>query len=671
MTSSFAADKGAAGDGLATTGRGLSRIAASTNCTYFVDARGDLWAWGTNTIGSVGDGTYEDRPSPVKIGTDFAQVFAGGSSFALKRDGVLWGWSNTSSGTLGNGEGIRRPDRILSPVEIGGGFVQVASGRSHTAAIKADGSLWTWGSNSCGRLGDGTTTNCLVPHQIGTEFVQVAAGAFHSVAVKRDGSLWGWGLNDGAIGETPERHCLLPVLMGHDFVQAAVGQEHTVALKNDGTVWVWGKNNYWQLGVTPNRNVQAPDGTVRFEKGIDSARTPLRVGEGFTFVTAGYGSTLALKADGTLWGWGFNDNWQLGVTSPGMTMLPAQVGTDFVEVVAGPFHSAGLKRDGSLWTWGSNDLGQLGDGTVCGRRLPARVVIPGWESGDSPGFLQASGLSAGQPPAGNEGAPAVWKTPQLPLNEKRIEAGGFVAGTPVLTERGLVAIEEIIPGDRVLARSALTGQVALKTVLARQASDGRSLLVVKFHIVDPREKAADERVLQLYVSQDQPIWCDERGWSGPKSLYDDRLLLADGKKADHMVTWPLVRTPLDGIAWVCADAHAFRGRFSFEENGGHVVDFRGPCNFWRYPTMKPAEAGPVPYLEYQGTWGKDAPFERMGLIEILDSKTPVFTGRVFNLEVEDFHSFMVGEQGVWVGDLTVRQLRAAPAVPMADFLCNA
>jgi subtilisin family serine protease/PKD repeat protein len=254
-------------------------------------------------------------------------------------------------------------------------WVSVEAGGNHTAALKTDGTLWAWGYNAYGQLGDGTKTSRNIPAQTGSDrtWVSVTAGFEYTLALKADGTLWGWGRNNYGqlgIGTTIDKN--IPVQIGgdHTWVSFAAGAWHTMALKADGTLWGWGRNNYGQLGI----------GTT-IDKNI-----PVQIGSDHTWVSfaAGAWHTMALKADGTLWAWGRNNYGQLGNGTNIDSSIPVQTGSDHTwdYFSAGTWHSAALKTDGSLWTWGYNNFGQLGDGTSAGRTSPVLInMLPVAEPG--------------------------------------------------------------------------------------------------------------------------------------------------------------------------------------------------------------------------------------------------------------------------------------------------
>ncbi len=224
---------------------------------------GTLWAWGANRSGQLGDGTTDYRNSPVQVGIDidWQSVSVGGDhTVAVKTDGTLWTWGANGGGQLGDGTTIYRN----SPVQVGSDdthWQSVSAGSEHTVAIKADGTLWSWGANRSGQLGDDITDYRKIPDQVGSDTWQsVSAGSEHTVAIKTDGTLWSWGANrSGQLGDGTMEDKEIPFQVGSDtWRSVSAGSEHTVAIKTDGTLWAWGSNYRGQLGDGSTENRTSP-----------------------------------------------------------------------------------------------------------------------------------------------------------------------------------------------------------------------------------------------------------------------------------------------------------------------------------------------------------------------------------------------------------------------------
>ncbi|MEO8132568.1 MAG: BACON domain-containing carbohydrate-binding protein [Betaproteobacteria bacterium] len=284
-----------------------------------------------------------------------AGTLAGGlyHSLLIHDDGTLWAWGYNQNGELGDGATANRS----TPVMVLTGVQSVAAGTNFSLALKIDGTLWTWGNNASGRLGDGTTTNRTAPVQILSGVQAVAAGDGHALAIKTDGTLWGWGRNDyGQLGDSTKVNRPAPVRLLTGVQAIGAGQDHSLAIKTDGTLWTWGRNDDGQLG----------DGT-KVDRGA-----PVRVLGGVQSVSAGQFHSLALKTDGTAWAWGRSCCGQLfgGTTYDSATPVPVLGGVQ--AIAAGGDHSLALKTDGSLWAWGDNGFGQVG--TAQNSLAPAQVL---------------------------------------------------------------------------------------------------------------------------------------------------------------------------------------------------------------------------------------------------------------------------------------------------------
>jgi len=237
-------------------------IAASAGLWHTMAIRSDnsLWGWGENSLGQVGNGTATERWTeasrvpPQKIMSDVIAVSAGMvHTMAIRSDGSLWGWGANYDGHEGQlGDGTTE-DRH-SPVHIMDDVIAVASGTSYTMAIRRDNTLWAWGLNENGQLGDGTTENRHRPVFIMDDVTYISIGNGNMMALRSDGSLWGWGRNThGQVGDGTRGSRSVPVHIMDDVVAVSAGggsyfHGHTIALKKDGSLWAWGSNSGGQLG---------------------------------------------------------------------------------------------------------------------------------------------------------------------------------------------------------------------------------------------------------------------------------------------------------------------------------------------------------------------------------------------------------------------------------------
>lgn len=346
---------------------GMASITAGAEFSLAMKSDGTFQAWGRNLFGQLGDGTMLTRGKAEQsvMLNDVLSLDAGDHHVvALKSDGTVWGWGRNQSGQLGDGSTTMR----LTPVQANGlsGVVSVAAG-SHSAAVKNDGSLWTWGGNAFGQLGDGTTTSRNTPGPVGSlSDVASVAVSSHTVAVKTDGTVWTWGLNTSAQlgdGTTTNRSMPAQVSGLAGVSSVAAGYAHTVALKTDGTVWTWGKNTEGQLGAGTTTAYRSAPGQVAGLSGVIA-------------VAAGDAHSLALKNDGTVWAWGRNGGF--GVLGDGTTSQrssPVQVVglTGVIAVATTDEHTVAVKADGTVWAWGYNADYQLGDETTVNRTVPVQV----------------------------------------------------------------------------------------------------------------------------------------------------------------------------------------------------------------------------------------------------------------------------------------------------------
>lgn len=311
-----------------------------------------------------GTGTIEGADvTSVEVScvSTWAQIAAGGNhSLGIKTDGTVWTWGSNTMGELGDGTTVPRPSPGRVPLE--GGFASVAGGSHHSMAITFDGGLWAWGYNNYGQLGAGSpfTPPRTSPVFVGDGFRAVALGLVYSLLLKDTGALLAVGYNNtGQLGDGTELTKFFPVAVLTDVASVSTGTLHSLALLADGGLLGWGFNGEGATGV-------ADGGT--------QVLLPTPVPGRFVQVAgAGYHS-LGLTAAGDLWGWGTNAEGELGDPSDaGLHLEPTPMATGFSRVAAGFAHGLGLKPDGTLWAWGSCDRGQVGDGCDAGVRAPVLV----------------------------------------------------------------------------------------------------------------------------------------------------------------------------------------------------------------------------------------------------------------------------------------------------------
>jgi alpha-tubulin suppressor-like RCC1 family protein len=355
----------------------------------------ELWVWGGNVYGQLGINDTTARSTPVTTlagGSNWKQVSAGNRHCAaIKTDGTLWTWGY-SGGGYGNGQlGTNdSTDRSTPVTTFAGGtnWKQVSAGNyRHCAAIKTDGTLWTWGKGGYGQLGNNTTTNRCTPVTTfagGTDWKQVSTSSAQCAAIKTDGTLWTWGSGgNGQLGTNDTAQILTPVTTfagGTNWKQVSSGDSHIAAIKTDGTLWAWGFGGNGRLGIN--------------EGGFTQRLTPVTTfagGTNWKQVSAGNQYTAAIKTDGTLWTWGSGSSGQLGDNIAFQRDTPVTTfvgGTNWKQVSAGNQYTAAIKTDGTLWTWGAGSDGQLGNNNSTIRSTPVTTFAGGtnWKQVSSGGY---------------------------------------------------------------------------------------------------------------------------------------------------------------------------------------------------------------------------------------------------------------------------------------------
>ncbi len=306
---------------------------------------GTMWSWGWNQYGQLGYGPFgfgNYNKGQVGSSNDWDSVSANEDhTFAIKTDGTLWGWGYNNYGQLGNGN----YNNQSSPVQIGtsNNWMKVSAGYYFGVAIKNDGTLWAWGRNDLYQLGTGDNIWTTEPIQIGTDndWMDVDAGGSHCLALKNNGSLWAWGSNYfGTVGNGLSGFSVdvpSPILINNGvWLKIEAAQNHSMAIKNDGTRWAWGSNYRGELGNGSNNDLVSP--------------TQIGPENNWQDVSSTSRFTIGLKNDGSIWMWG------------NFAYNPIQIGseTNWSVISAGGYHVLALKNNDDLYGFYNNTYGQTG-----------------------------------------------------------------------------------------------------------------------------------------------------------------------------------------------------------------------------------------------------------------------------------------------------------------------
>lgn len=343
----------------------------SHTCAIKDDA--SLWCWGGNTKGQIGQGNttaFYSEPTELDRDSKWLRISASGDhNCAIKDDNSLWCWGGNLTGQVGNGstENVLRPSLIA---ETTSRWNKISLGTDHSCGIKVDNSLWCWGDNSRSQLGDNSTDPSRIPKLIYSAGVSdISLGNQFSCGIKSDdNSIWCWGRNElNQLGHTPDITAPLVDIIAPSAVDDSAsswssissGEAHSCAIKTDNSLWCWGSSNFGQAA----QNVAAE---IPIQETSESS---------WLNVAANGDHSCAVKDDKSLWCWGSNRLGQLGnsTTTSESSPVPVVADSNWIDLSLGSDHSCAIRDNGSLWCWGNNSQSQLGDDSTVNSNIPKQI----------------------------------------------------------------------------------------------------------------------------------------------------------------------------------------------------------------------------------------------------------------------------------------------------------
>jgi alpha-tubulin suppressor-like RCC1 family protein len=428
----------------------FTQVSAGDAHSLAVGSDGNVYAWGNNGYGQLGNNSTANSdvpvPVPLPAGVKFTQVSAGRfHSLGLATNGNIYAWGNNAVGQLGNGSTTDSHVPVLVTMPAGVTFTELSAGTGHSLALDSNGNIYAWGDNFFGQLGNSSTTDSHVPKLVtmpaGVTFTQVSAGSSHSLALDSDGNAYAWGYNStGQLGDGLNTDSDVPVAVSMPanvtFTQVSAGAAHSLAVGSDGNAYAWGENFFGQLGNSTITNSNLPVSVPAPGSGAT-----------FTQVSAGRGHSLAVDSNGNSYGWGYNQYGQLGNTSTTNSDAPLLVtvpsGVTFTQLSAGNHHSLAVGSDGKTYAWGNNEVGQLGNNTLTDSHVPVPVYAPVVVTGVSfdgvagTGLSQSAGSWSVVTPAHASGvADVVVSYTQFGVAGTQTTVGGFSFGATTLAATG-------------------------------------------------------------------------------------------------------------------------------------------------------------------------------------------------------------------------------------------
>ena len=353
------------------------------HCEYYIiDGNGKTTQYDTNEINNLILGDYrvyviaydkagnkkQSNTIDVVLSKQFQKISTGSQyNLAIDNEGNIWSWGYNYHGQLGDGTKVDKISPVQITTETKFKEVSAGNGYDHSLAIDEEGNIWSWGCNKKGQLGDGTTTDSYNPKKIttGTKFIKIEAGCLVSFAIDENRDLWGWGDNRwGQLGYETEDIKNIPTKLNLNIKVKDISAKyyHNLLIDTEGNIWSWGDNGHGQVG---NGNKE------------DSVKKPIQILQGtkFSKVATVIYFSLALDTNGNLWTWGWNNYGQLGNGTQTDCYIPKQIQTEtsFSQIGAMSDFSVALDIDGNIWAWGNNGGGQLGDGTTVNKTKPQKI----------------------------------------------------------------------------------------------------------------------------------------------------------------------------------------------------------------------------------------------------------------------------------------------------------